>query len=95
MLVPGFGSFPPKDCIPDTVNGAKFIRDLYEMSNDESGAPVRWPQPQNTCVHSLMKPCANTTEAASCLSSRSNSCHESMADSGSTACVVVLWVMSC
>lgn len=33
----GNGSFPPINCVPDTVNGVKFIRDLYEMSNDTSG----------------------------------------------------------
>jgi hypothetical protein len=33
----GHGEFPPQDCIPDTVNGFKFVRDLYEKSNDTSG----------------------------------------------------------
>lgn len=36
----GFGSFPPKECIPDTVNGAKYVRDLYEKSNDSSGETI-------------------------------------------------------
>jgi glutathionyl-hydroquinone reductase len=34
----GQGSFPPKDVIPDTVNGAKFVRDLYEMTGNDPGA---------------------------------------------------------
>ena len=33
----GHGSFPPIDCVPDTVNGVRFVRDLYEMSDDTSG----------------------------------------------------------
>ena len=36
-LCAGHGSFPPIDCVPDTVNGVRFVRDLYEMSNDTSG----------------------------------------------------------
>lgn len=36
-MLTGHGSFPPTECIPDTVNGAKFIRDLYEMSKDTGG----------------------------------------------------------
>ncbi len=39
----GHGSFPPIDCVPDTVNGVRFIRDLYEMSNDTSGNPALVP----------------------------------------------------
>lgn len=34
----GFGSFPPRDVIPDTVNNAKFVRDLYEMTGNDPGA---------------------------------------------------------
>lgn len=33
----GFGSFPPTACVPDTVNGAKFVRDLYEMCDPGPG----------------------------------------------------------
>lgn len=39
-VLTGHGSFPPKECIPDTVNGAKYIRDLYEMSNDTGGVVI-------------------------------------------------------
>ena len=35
----GHGEFPPKDVIPDTVNGFRYVRDLYDKSNDTSGAP--------------------------------------------------------
>ena len=35
--IAGYGSFPTEGCIPDTVNGAKFIRDLYEKVDDEVG----------------------------------------------------------
>ena len=31
----GKGSFPPTDVIPDTVNHAKFLRDLYEKADPE------------------------------------------------------------
>lgn len=37
MRPTGHGSFPPKDVIPDTVNGFKYVRDLYVKSNDTSG----------------------------------------------------------
>lgn len=37
MHAAGFGSFPPTACVPDTINGAKFVRDLYEMCNDTLG----------------------------------------------------------
>ncbi len=37
LMSAGHGSFPPIDCVPDNVNGARFIRDLYETSNDTSG----------------------------------------------------------
>ena len=35
----GYGSFSTEGCIPDTVNHppAKYIRDLYEKSNDTGG----------------------------------------------------------
>lgn len=34
----GFGSFDNEGCIPDMINGAQFVRDLYEMSNDTNGS---------------------------------------------------------
>ncbi|GMH44725.1 hypothetical protein BSKO_12677 [Bryopsis sp. KO-2023] len=49
----GIGAFPADDCIPDTVNGAKFIRDLYEAVNDTSGkysVPVLWDKKNGTIV---------------------------------------------
>ncbi|CAL5229131.1 g12399 [Coccomyxa viridis] len=50
----GHGSFPPIDCVPDNVNGARFIRDLYEMSNDTSGkftVPVLWDKQTKSIVN--------------------------------------------
>lgn len=35
--VEGFGQFDTEGCIPDTVNGAKNVRELYEKVNDTSG----------------------------------------------------------
>ena len=40
VLCAGHGSFPPIDCVPDNVNGVRFVRDLYEMSDDTSGAAI-------------------------------------------------------
>lgn len=37
MLVAGYGEFTTDGCIPDTVNGAKFVRDLYEKVHDTAG----------------------------------------------------------
>ena len=34
----GFGQFDTEGCIPDIVNGAKNVRELYEKVNDTSGA---------------------------------------------------------
>lgn len=48
----GFGSFPCKDCIPDPVNKAVFVRDLYDMSADSGGkysVPVLWDK-QVGCI---------------------------------------------
>lgn len=48
----GFGSFSCDGCIPDDVNGAKFVRDLYEKSNDTAGkytVPVLWDK-QSGCI---------------------------------------------
>ena len=33
----GHGSYPPLRCIPDTVNGAKTIRELYDKAGDTFG----------------------------------------------------------
>jgi hypothetical protein len=33
----GHGSFSCVDCVPDSVNGAKFVRDLYENAQDTTG----------------------------------------------------------
>lgn len=41
----GYGSFAPSGCEPDRLNDAKFVRDLYELSNDTLGkysVPVLW-----------------------------------------------------
>lgn len=35
----GHGSFPCDGCVPDPCNGARFVRDLYERSNDTAGGP--------------------------------------------------------
>ena len=38
----GQGSFPCDDtCVPDTVNGVRFVRDLYELANDTGGERAR------------------------------------------------------
>ena len=37
----GHGSIPPLRCIPDTVNGAKTIRELYDKAGDTFGKPQR------------------------------------------------------
>ena len=31
----GYGSIPCTGCIPDTVNGLKNVREIYELSGDE------------------------------------------------------------
>jgi hypothetical protein len=33
----GSETYPVKDCIPDTVNGTKFVRDIYDMSGVPAG----------------------------------------------------------
>lgn len=33
----GHGSFDCEDCVPDTINKAKFVRDLYDMAKDTTG----------------------------------------------------------
>ena len=37
VLAAGYGEFTTEGCIPDTVNGAKYVRDLYEKVNDTAG----------------------------------------------------------
>jgi hypothetical protein len=51
----GFGSFPPTDCIPDTVNHAKFIRDLYEMTGQDPGVRFLRDGSRRCCQ---MSPCS-------------------------------------
>lgn len=33
----GKGAFPCTGCVPDTVNGVRFVRDLYEMAGAKKG----------------------------------------------------------
>lgn len=51
----GFGNFECDDAlVPDTVNGAKFIRDIYEKAGDTGGkysTPVLWDKEKNTIVN--------------------------------------------
>lgn len=50
----GQGSFDCVDCIPDTVNNAAFVRDLYEKSNDTTGkysVPVLWDKKTGVIVN--------------------------------------------
>ncbi len=50
----GYGNFSCKDCIPDTVNNAKTIRELYEMSGGEGqkySVPVLWDKKTKTIVN--------------------------------------------
>ncbi|KAK9835349.1 hypothetical protein WJX81_004140 [Elliptochloris bilobata] len=50
----GFGSFPPHGCIPDKVNGAKSVRELYEKAGDTFGkytVPVLWDKKEGTIVN--------------------------------------------
>lgn len=42
FIHPGHGSFGCEGCIPDTVNGAKFIRDLYDRAGDTTGEGSCW-----------------------------------------------------
>lgn len=50
----GHGSFECDDAlIPDSVNGAKTVRDLYEMAKDTTGkysTPLLWCKKENTIV---------------------------------------------
>ncbi|PNH11720.1 hypothetical protein TSOC_001418 [Tetrabaena socialis] len=50
----GHGSFGCEGCTPDTVNGAKFVRDLYEKAKDTTGkysVPVLWDKKEGTIVN--------------------------------------------
>ncbi|KAL4088063.1 hypothetical protein PRIC1_012493 [Phytophthora ramorum] len=49
----GLGSYSSKDCIPDTVNNAHFVRDLYEKSTSDKttySVPLLWDKKKNTIV---------------------------------------------
>eukprot|EP00955_Chlamydomonas_euryale_P003263 35110-Chlamydomonas_euryale.AAC.1 len=37
----GFGAFSCAGCIPDSINGVKYVRDLYEKAGDTLGTR-RW-----------------------------------------------------
>eukprot|EP00040_Diaphanoeca_grandis_P016001 m.82319 g.82319 ORF g.82319 m.82319 type:complete len:343 (-) comp25508_c0_seq2:235-1263(-) len=50
----GHGSIPNDGAIPDTVNGFKYVRDLYEASNDTLAkftVPVLWDTKKNVIVN--------------------------------------------
>lgn len=50
----GNGSFDCVDCIPDTINGVKFVRDLYDIAGDTNGkytVPVLWDTKERTIVN--------------------------------------------
>jgi putative glutathione S-transferase len=50
----GFGSFPCKGVIPDTVNNAQSVRELYELSNDTAktySVPVLWDKKEKVIVN--------------------------------------------
>ena len=47
----GFGAIPCTDCVPDTVNGAKTVRDLYDLAGDtfkRYSVPVFWDKKKRT-----------------------------------------------
>lgn len=50
----GWGAFSCDGCIPDYINGARTIRDLYELSKDTEGkytVPVLWDKATSTIVN--------------------------------------------
>lgn len=50
----GYGSFSCAGCVPDTINGAKFVRDLYDLAHDTAGkysVPVLWDKKERTIVN--------------------------------------------
>ncbi|GLI71346.1 hypothetical protein VaNZ11_016508 [Volvox africanus] len=52
--IAGFGSFGCEGCVPDNVNGARFVRDLYELAHDTTGkysVPVLWDKKERTIVN--------------------------------------------
>ena len=47
----GFGEIPCTDCIPDSVNGAKTVRELYDLAGDafkRYSVPVFWDKKKRT-----------------------------------------------
>ncbi|KAG7378915.1 hypothetical protein PHYPSEUDO_009312 [Phytophthora pseudosyringae] len=51
----GHGTYSSQGCIPDTVNNAQFLRDLYEKCTSEKTAysvPLLWDKKKNTIVSS-------------------------------------------
>uniref|UniRef100_A0A6B2L987 GST C-terminal domain-containing protein n=1 Tax=Arcella intermedia TaxID=1963864 RepID=A0A6B2L987_9EUKA len=49
----GHGSFNCEGCIPDTVNGARTIRELYDIANDTGGkytVPLLWCKKEKAIV---------------------------------------------
>ena len=55
----GFGSFPAENVIPDTVNGAKSVRDLYDISNKNTGVQQESDKGQlaNSWLHFRLSTC--------------------------------------
>eukprot|EP00892_Ulva_mutabilis_P007233 jgi/Ulvmu1/4882/UM020_0168.1 len=50
----GYGKYPPDGCIPDSTNGAKFVRDLYEIAGNDPGkytVPILWDKNTNMIVN--------------------------------------------
>lgn len=50
----GQGSFGCEGCVPDGINGASFVRDLYELAGDTGGkytVPVLWDTRERTIVN--------------------------------------------
>lgn len=50
----GKGSFSCEGCVPDTVNGAKTVRELYELADDTGGkytVPILWDKKKKTIVN--------------------------------------------
>eukprot|EP00744_Colponema_vietnamica_P011390 GILI01016020.1.p1 GENE.GILI01016020.1~~GILI01016020.1.p1 ORF type:complete len:379 (+),score=78.73 GILI01016020.1:101-1138(+) len=52
--VSGYGNFSCEGCIPDTINNAATVRELYELSNDTNGkysVPVLWDKTTKQIVN--------------------------------------------
>ena len=54
----GFGSFPCDGCVPDPVNGARSVRDLYDLAmggkcppDQRYTVPVLWDTKERTIVN--------------------------------------------